>query len=622
MDIDLGAGINGTEAAKQILAVRNIPVVFLTSHSEREMVEKVRGITRYGYVIKNSGDFVLQSSIDMAFELFEACEIAEKKNEQLTEANQKLQESEAQVRKKLSAIIEADGDIGELELSNIMDTEVLQSLMEDFYRVTDIGVAILDLKGKILVATGWQDICTQFHRVHGETRKYCEESDIEFSRGIEPGTYKLYRCRNNMWDMATPLMVGGRHVGNLFLGQFLFDDEHLDLEAFRAQAQRYGFDEQKYLAALDRVPRWSRELVKMVMRFYTRLAGIFSSLSLSTIKLAREASAREKLLIESHRYLDRISIADPVFVKDRAHCWVLLNDAYCSFMGYPRSELLGKSDVDFFPADEAREFREKDELVFSSGKENINEEVFTDAKGVTHTIVTKKTLITDPLGKAFIVGIIRDLTERTEAEEKIKSLLAEKELLLREVHHRIKNNMNTMMNLLTLQSTMLRDPAAVTALQEARSRLQSMGLLYDKLYRSENVKEISLNEYVPPLIEEIAGTFPHREKVTIITHIDECVCGVKVASPLGLIINELITNAMKYAFSGRGEGVITVSVSLNNNHVTVVIEDNGVGIAESIDIGTSTGFGLQLVALLTKQLKGAVRLERGMGSRFILEFDV
>jgi hypothetical protein len=119
-----------------------------------------------------------------------------------------LRESEARHRMKLDNILLPEGDMGALGLADIMDTKSIQSMMDDFYNLSHIGVALLDLHGKILVATGWQDICTQFHRVHPETCTHCRESDIHLSNGVEPGTFRLYRCKNNMWDIATPITVG------------------------------------------------------------------------------------------------------------------------------------------------------------------------------------------------------------------------------------------------------------------------------------------------------------------------------------------------------------------------------------------------------------------------------
>ena len=192
---------------------------------------------------------------------------------ELKKAEEALQKSEKQVRRKLDAILSPEGDIGTLELSDIIDTEKIQKLMDEFYRLTHIGIGIIDLQGRVLVGTGWQDICTNFHRANPESNRLCIESDLELTNNVPAGTFKEYRCKNNMWDIATPIMLGDRHVGNIFLGQFLFDDEVPDLNTFRQQARRFGFNEQEYIEALDRVPRWSRETVNTTMTFYTALAN-------------------------------------------------------------------------------------------------------------------------------------------------------------------------------------------------------------------------------------------------------------------------------------------------------------------------------------------------------------
>jgi|GEM_PF-2240616 len=212
--------------------------------------------------------------------------------------------------------------------------------------------------------------------------------------------------------------------------------------------------------------------------------------------------------------------------------------------------------------------------------------------------------------------------ERMDAEERIKGLLAEKELLLKEVHHRIKNNMSTMIGLLSLQARKMENPAAAGALIEARSRLRSMGLLYDKLYLSENLTEVSIKEYLPSLIKDIVAIFPHGESVRIETEIDDFVLPVRVVPPLGLIVNELITNAMKYAFVDVDSGMIAVTALTRDNRVTLAVKDNGNGVPESFDINVSGGFGLMLVSMLVEQLNGSIRIEKNGGTAFILEFQV
>ncbi len=167
------------------------------------------------------------------------------------ELEEKLQESESR-------------EMANLELADIIDTQVIQSLMNDFYKLAHITMALVDLKGNVLVGVGWQDICTRFHRIHPEACKHCTESDTKLSSGVSPGEFKMYKCKNNMWDIATPIIVGGQHVGNAFSGQFFFEGEPLNYELFRSQARQYGFNEEEYIAALEKVPRLSTEDVKQV----------------------------------------------------------------------------------------------------------------------------------------------------------------------------------------------------------------------------------------------------------------------------------------------------------------------------------------------------------------------
>ena len=202
----------------------------------------------------------------------------------------RLQEADRSVRAKLEAVLSPDGDLGALSLADVLDVPAVQRMMDEFYGLTGMGMAILDLEGKILVATGWQDICTRFHRVPPETSQHCVESDTELSSGVDPGAFKLYRCKNNLWDIATPVMLGNRHAGNLFLGQFIFDNEEPDREVFREQAERYGFDEAAYLSALDRLPRWSRARVTQAMTFYAAFARQLSELSYGTVTRAFSTS--------------------------------------------------------------------------------------------------------------------------------------------------------------------------------------------------------------------------------------------------------------------------------------------------------------------------------------------
>jgi PAS domain S-box-containing protein len=211
------------------------------------------------------------------------------------QAQQALQESERRVREKLDSILSPQGDLGKLELSSLIDAGAIQALMESFHRITGITVAIVDLQGRVLVGAGWQEICSRFHRANPQTCEHCRESDTQLSTGVPEGEHKLYRCKNNMWDVATPLMVAGRHVGSIFTGQFFFEDEPIDRGVFLAQARQYGFPEEPYLAALERVPRVTRRMLQECMVFLGKLANMISQLTFSNLEIARSLAERDRL---------------------------------------------------------------------------------------------------------------------------------------------------------------------------------------------------------------------------------------------------------------------------------------------------------------------------------------
>ena len=255
---------------------------------------------------------------------------------------ERLRESEARVQSKLNAILTPEGDIEQLALSDIINLPVIKSMMEDFYKITGVTSAILDTAGNILIGVGWQDICTRFHRVNPQMSRYCAESDTEFSQGVEPGTFKLYRCKNNLWDAVTPIMLGDKHVGNIFSGQFFFDDDKIDHELFRAQARHYGLDEAAYMAALDKVPHFSHEKIDATMSFFKNFAQTISQLNYSAIKLARSAT----LLKES---TDRLEFA---LSNSEIGLWdwdvpsgnVIFNEHRYGMLGYDANEL--QNDID------------------------------------------------------------------------------------------------------------------------------------------------------------------------------------------------------------------------------------------------------------------------------------
>ncbi|HWQ48236.1 MAG TPA: PocR ligand-binding domain-containing protein [Methanosarcina sp.] len=179
------------------------------------------------------------------------------------------------IRLKLINILSPDRKTVNMELADIIDTKVIGLIMNDIYRLTNVPMCLTDMKGNLLVNVGWQDICTKFHRVHPETYKNCTESNVKLFSGVLPREFKLYRCKNNMLNVVIPINIYC-HVGYLYFWQFFFEDEPLDYEFFRSQARKYGFNEQEYIAALEKVPRVSREDLYEGIDFLVMLAKLLN----------------------------------------------------------------------------------------------------------------------------------------------------------------------------------------------------------------------------------------------------------------------------------------------------------------------------------------------------------
>ena len=243
--------------------------------------------------------------------------------------------------------------IENLALSDLIDVADVQCMMDNFYKFAHIPMAIIDLNGKVLVGVGWQKICTDFHRVNHETLRHCIESDLKLTIGIPKGEFKLYKCKNGMWDMATPIYIGGQHMGNLFIGQFFFENETIDYNYFNSQASKFKFNTIEYFDALRVVPFISKEDLESAKIFFVKLADSLSKLSYSNIKLSRSLDAREKLSKSLRRSEERFftileSIGDAVIATDLDRKITFLNPIAEELTGWASNEANAKTINDVF----------------------------------------------------------------------------------------------------------------------------------------------------------------------------------------------------------------------------------------------------------------------------------
>lgn len=222
-----------------------------------------------------------------------------------------------------------------------------------------------------------------------------------------------------------------------------------------------------------------------------------------------------------------------------------------------------------------------------------------------------------------MAGSLSDISERKHDEEKIKASLKEKEILLKEIHHRVKNNMQIISSLLRLQSHYIQDEKQIAMFKDSQNRIRSMSLVHEKLYQSKDLTKIDFSDYIVNLVNSIFRSYTiNSERIQLDISVDKIRLGINTAIPCGLIINELVTNSVKYAFPGERSGIIGVTIQQQNKKtIKLIVKDNGIGIPKNIDILHSESLGLQLVTVLIKdQLHGQIDLFRENGTEYQVTF--
>jgi PAS domain S-box-containing protein len=749
-------------------------------------------------------------------------------------------------------LLPPDADTDREDIRRLIDVQAFQELMNLFYKMTGVGVGMTDVSGNVLVSTGWQDICLRFHRVHPQTLEKCRESDVYCAGAVKEGENALYKCKNGMWDLATPVIVGARHVANLFIGQFFFDDESPDLDFFRNQAERYGFNVGEYMAALERAPRLSRETVDNVMDFYAKMVSLVLRLNIGLSRTILEQKKVEEELLLNKFCIDNAGIGifqteekrilgankhacrslgctedelrsmsvfdiDPIittkrileikevldtcgsithqtmhrrrdgttfpveittntvpfrgrqvgvsFVKDiteQKHAEEALRakteeldryfthalDLFCiadtdgffrrlnkeweNMLGYSLTDLEGARFLDYVHPDDldatlatvarlgeqeevlnfVNRYRAKDgsyrwvewrsfpagTLIYAAARDiterklaeealRESEEKFrvlsetspaaialyqgedviyinpTAARLIGYSVeelsrisfwgcvhedfreMVRERGIARMKGEAvpsqyeckFVtkdgrelwaiisVGLIEfkgrpagivtliDRTEAKAAEERIRASLAEKEVLLKEVHHRVKNNLQIISTLLMLQSESVRDEKLLRSFRDSQDRIAAMALIHERLYKSPDFASIDFAEYIGNLAGSLFDSYL-VDPGSIVLHVDTggMVMDIDRAIPCGLIVNELLSNSLKYAFPDNRAGEISVRFrSCEDGRITLTVVDTGVGLPSGFDFRNTETLGLQLVCMLVTQLRGQIDIDSG-----------
>ncbi len=328
----------------------------------------------------------------------------------------------------------------------------------------------------------------------------------------------------------------------------------------------------------------------------------------------RESEARYRAIVESTNDLICRFLPDTTLT--------FVNEAYCLYFGKRRDELLGRPFLELIPESDHPGIQAAIQQVIQERRPRTYEhKVITPSGELRWQRWTDQPLFDERGEIVELQSVGRDTTEEHLALEALEASLREKEALLKEVHHRVKNNLQIVSSLLKLQAAQLTDPVARIALQESRQRISSMAMIHEKLYRSANLARIDFGAYTREMMAQLARSYGAAgQGIQFQVDIAQVHLNVEQAIPCGLIINELVTNALKHAFPTGQGGTIRVAMQADAECCVLTVTDDGVGLPPNLDINQVDSLGLQLVRTLTEQLNGSLEIASQDGAAFTVRF--
>ncbi|NBB89792.1 MAG: PAS domain S-box protein [Spirochaetes bacterium] len=667
MDIDLGPGIDGVEAAARILERRTVPIVFLTSHTEKHYVDRVREITNYGYIIKSSGEFVLLESIRMAFELFEANRTAARREEE-------LQKSKARHRDLFDnapvGIFQTDSQGRMLSVNPAMAHMLGASSPEEaIEHFTDLARQLYTDESR---RTELLRLLRERERVEG----------FEFEARTVGGERRYFRMEARMHS-AQP-------DGTFFIDGFAIDvtqrklaeralaerEEHLDttlqsigdgvivtdLEGRITRMnpvaeQLTGFPSQeasgralhevlRIVNSVTREPADNPVLKAIRTGAAVELANHTKLISRSgrEYQLADSAAPirdrrkemtgvvmvfrdfteeyeKTRRLSESRRFLqdvfdamqDGISVVDTDMTITSANHWM--------------AERFGVSDTETLEGRKCYEvYRHRTsvcpqcpvararETGTSHGHTVQVEE--TSGRGSWWAYLSAYPMRDEAGNVTGVIEAVRDVTEQKQAEQRLQEALAQKEHLMQELNHRVKNNLSMVSSLLSLKQSALGDS---TDLSDIGGQIDAIRIVHEKLHQEEAAGGIDLREYLHDLLTTVFSSFATRE-VSVEHRIPDIHVGSESAVPLGLLVNELATNAIQHGFHEEAEPWFRVVMEPAGDEYALKVSNSGRPFPEKVDFENPDRLGLQLVQALSQQLGGSAELSQRAPATFVVRF--
>lgn len=327
-------------------------------------------------------------------------------------------------------------------------------------------------------------------------------------------------------------------------------------------------------------------------------------------------------LIYKETLLD--AIPNPVFYKDNAGRYIGCNRLFETFTGRNREDIIGKTVFDLVSSDIAAKYYEKDvELYDDSSMIQTYEWIAPEREGEKRNVIFHKAALHDSKGRIDgLVGIITDITELKKSEQKLIDIIKEKKILIQELYHRTKNNMQVISSMIALQTLSCKDNRLKVILRDIDSRIKAMSLVHQKLYQSKDLSNICVSDYIKELTDMLLKGYERGRSVKVNIESDNIILLIDIAVPCGLVVNELITNSLKYAFSERSSGLISIDIKESESgYIDILYSDDGIGLAPGFDWRNTSSLGMMMmVSLVEHQLNGSIEIWSDNGMNCSIRF--
>lgn len=671
MDIVLKGELDGIETASRIKEDYDIPIVFLTAHPEESIINRAKLTSPSGYLIKPVEDAELKNVIDLALYKHDI--------------ENKLKTNDDRLKVVLDSIDDIifikDRNLCYIEINSVLNKyfrvkreDIIGKTDDELFNPKDVEhIRLIDERvlNKETIKeetppigpynTIFEIIKSPIHNNKGEVIGLCgicrditerkksevalQDSKQLLSNIIEflpDATFAIdYEGKIIAWNYAIEEMTGIPQADIIGKGDYAYSIPFygeprptlIDLVSLKDSkfSLNYNFIqvEDNNLCAEVFVPQLYNGKGAYL---WIKASALFDSNgkqygAIESIQDITERKKTEIMLKTSEEKYRAFFESDPDYaiLIDLNGEIIDVNQAAMQMSGLTKGELVGKnfSELDIFAEDELYIHQKMFDKGIRCEKIVPYESRIISKDGSVRWVLNASTTLKQHEKISYVLVIGSDITERKNTEFELKFSLNEKEVLLREIHHRVKNNLQIISSLLDLQKIYVKeDPLAINVLKDSQNRVLSMAMIHEMLYQTKDISYINFNDYIKNLVSNLLDSYRNNTIfINTVIDVQEILLNIETSIPLGLIISELLSNSLKYAFPHRKEGVIKLNLEANDIEYNLIISDNGVGLPEDIDYrNTESSLGFRLVNSLVTQLDGSIELDRSHGTQFTIKF--